>query len=267
MSAFLEVGTMATCVLNCKYCPQYLIKKQYQSSVKQLSLDNFKLVIDKMPIDSTISFAGFSEPCINPDWVEMVWYAKSKGHRILFSTTLVGMTIDTYNQIKHIQFDYFSVHLPDNNGKTTVPMTQQYKELLEYVCKNPINGIYKFHHHFGDLHNEIKHLIYQSEKAMIYDRAGKIEVQDEVKSSSLKGNIKCGHKFMFDYPDGGALLLPNGMCVLCCSDFGLQHVLGNLFTQSWQEIVESEEMKKVQAGLLDDSQDILCRQCYLAQQA
>ena len=34
------------------------------------------------------------------------------------------------------------------------------------------------------------------------------------------------------------VLLPNGDVVLCCMDFGMQHVLGNLKRQSYEEILK-----------------------------
>ena len=57
------------------------------------------------------------------------------------------------------------------------------------------------------------------------------------------------------------VLLPNGNVTLCCMDYGLKHILGNLVTDSYESLFTGEEYKRIQAGLLDGDLDILCRTC------
>jgi radical SAM protein with 4Fe4S-binding SPASM domain len=265
MSAFLEITTNIGCKNVCKYCPQSLFLNQYKSDIKELSLDNYILAIDKLPDNSTVTFAGFSEPCDCDDIVDMILYANSKNHNIMLLTTLVGLTVSRYEHIKHIDFKHFSIHLPDNDGKTKVNITQEYVELLSYIIANPPNGIFLFNHHSGDIHNSISHLVSHSHLLQINDRAGSLESPDDiVKNLYHGGNIKCNHQFLFNHKSGGGLMLPNGDVYLCCSDFGLQHKLGNLLEQSWEEIIQSDTMNYVLSGLADDSKVILCRKCFLA---
>jgi len=265
MSVFLEVTTKIGCPVNCDYCPQSLFLSQYKSEIMNLSLDNFKLAIDKLPENSTISFAGFSEPMMNSDAVDMIEYVYSKNHKIMLLTTLVGMTIQQYDRIRHLNWDHFSIHLPDNKGKTKINITQDYINLLTYVVSNPPNGMFLCNHHLGDVHDSIKHIISSSNLLTIHDRAGAVKTSDAiVKDLDIKGNIKCGHRFLFNYPNGSGVLLPNMDVILCCSDFGLQYRLGNLMNSSWNEIMNSETMQYVISSLTDESKDSLCRKCFLA---
>jgi hypothetical protein len=57
------------------------------------------------------------------------------------------------------------------------------------------------------------------------------------------------------------VLLPNGDVVLCCMDYGLQHILGNLLLTDYESLFSSEAFKRIQQGLDDDSRDVLCRYC------
>lgn len=41
------------------------------------------------------------------------------------------------------------------------------------------------------------------------------------------------------------VLLPNGDVVLCCMDYNLKHVIGNLLTQSYDEIMNGEKLKEI----------------------
>jgi len=60
------------------------------------------------------------------------------------------------------------------------------------------------------------------------------------------------------------VLLPNGDVVLCCMDYGLKHILGNLILSDYPSLFTGEEFYKLQRGLNDDSLDILCRYCVRA---
>jgi radical SAM protein with 4Fe4S-binding SPASM domain len=57
------------------------------------------------------------------------------------------------------------------------------------------------------------------------------------------------------------VLLPNGDVQLCCMDYGLEHKIGNLLTMSYNDLFTSDEYRRIESGLEDDSIDILCRTC------
>jgi hypothetical protein len=269
MSAFLEISTMGSCVNKCKYCPYELYKNSYVSDIKKLSLENFKIAIDKLPANSVISFAAFNEPFQNQECADMILYAYSKGHQVWVFSTLIGLDINQYKKLHNVQFGYFSLHLPDSEGYTVVPISQKYLDTLQYVINNPPKGTLIIHHHGGELHDAIKYIVPSSSILTPHDRSGNLQNDDSriIKHEYNSGYIKCGHTFLFNFNEGSGVLLCDGSIALCCSDFGLKHILGNLFTQSWQEIMQGEEMKKVIKGLSDESIDILCRKCAIARSA
>ncbi len=57
------------------------------------------------------------------------------------------------------------------------------------------------------------------------------------------------------------VLLPNGDVVLCCMDYGMKHILGNLLSSDYNSLFSSKEFLFVKEGLKNDSLDILCRYC------
>ena len=59
--------------------------------------------------------------------------------------------------------------------------------------------------------------------------------------------------------------LPDGTLLLCNMDYGMQHVLGNIFEKSFDEIRQDDEMQKVFRGTRgDQTVDLLCRKCLFA---
>lgn len=259
MSAFLEVSVADRCVNRCAYCPQDLYVSRYKDSQKFMPLNNYKAAIDKLPAGSEVAFAGFCEPGTHPDIVEMVHYAYFRGHSIRFATTLMGLDIKKYQALCHVQYAYFALHLPDSEGKTRIAITDGYKELLRYVFAHQPNHI-DIHHHRADLHESIRDIVPWSHVSIIYDRAGNL-VSEDIRAIYRKGSIRCNHVFMYQYPDGGGLMLPNGDVYLCCSDFGLENHLGNLFYNSWEDIKQSRTMQSVYLNNIN-GRDTICRKCW-----
>lgn len=232
MGAHLEVSTAIPCVLNCRYCPQEVLKKQYKSDVKMLSLENFIIAVNKLPEKSKVTFSAFNEPFQNPEIVDMIVYAYKQGHDISINSTLVGMDIPKYERIRQLKIKNFGIHLPDNEGKTVIRITEQYKELLRYIINNPPPYL-RFNHHAGDVHDDIKGIVHESRRLLIHNRCG---ILQEGRADYHPNMKRCRHEFQFTNDRGGAVLLPNGDCVTCCHAFDLSGYLGNLFTQSWEEI-------------------------------
>jgi hypothetical protein len=86
------------------------------------------------------------------------------------------------------------------------------------------------------------------------NRANNLVTDFFTPSIRAKGNIHCHRK-------RSNVLLPNGDVVLCCNDYGMQHVLGNLLTDTYESLFRGKEFRKVVAGMKDDKSEILCRYC------
>jgi hypothetical protein len=100
----------------------------------------------------------------------------------------------------------------------------------------------------------------------MHDRAGYIVDPDAKVSPKTKGRIVClyspdavndFHKIAPTAPS----VRPDGRVVPCCMDFGMRHILGNLITQSWEEIRNNTEFKAFYKSF-DGEGDSLCRSCY-----
>ena len=272
MSAYLSqkslgITTKIGCSVNCTYCPQGLFINQYKlCNAPQdmlLSFDNYKICIDKLPNTCDIHFAAMCEPWLNPQCTDMVLYAHEKGHKIVASTTLVGVTENDFNLIRNIPFKAFGLHIPDSLGYTKINITDEYLRLLKLFCeaKNPGGGalVTSYSCHSEDVHPAIADIVPKWVKGIqLIDFAGNVD-SSELKAASsktTKRDIVCIEDRLKQN-----ILLPNGLVTLCCMDFGIKHILGNLLTQSWDELHQSPEYIKIQNGMKDDEADILCRNC------
>ena len=112
------------CVVDCVFCPQRTLQKVYKGE-RFLSMDNFKKSVDKLPTQVRVTFAGFTEPWLNPKATDMLLYADQEGHPISVFTTGIGMKLEDVDRIKDVQYagnpnGGFVLHLPDQEkGKAS----------------------------------------------------------------------------------------------------------------------------------------------------
>ena len=272
----VEVTTKVGCSLNCRFCPQklfverYLQKRPWEDTLPDhramlMSLDDFKTCVDKLPPDKVIDFGGFGEPQQNPAFVDMVLYAHSRGHPLMLYSTLVGMTRESYERIRDIPFKMVQLHIPDSDGNSRFTLSEDYLELVHLVIRDAIEGRFRINSYscHGEVHPAIADIVRESGLFIVsemHDRAGVVKDADVVHSSYKKGRIWCVH-------DGGReILLPDGTVVVCCMDFGMRYALGNLLTQSYEEIMQGEAMRDLRLRMKSEKYgDCICRHCMVAE--
>jgi organic radical activating enzyme len=254
------------CPVDCVFCPQKVLINAYKGE-RMLSLDNFKKAIDKIPKDITIIFSGFSEPWINKSTTDMVLYAYKKGHQIAIFTTGIGMNKDDIDKLKQIKYPLgpkepiignnnlpmlnggFTLHLPDKEGYSKHKITEKYIDLLKYIYENRVNIDGFRIVCMGEVHDKVKDIFPVARKLDLWSRAGNLMKEEKLKPELAKLSNKYFKAEIVKEEstcncDEGLyhnVLLPNGDVVLCCMDYNLDHILGNLFTQEYNDIIPVED--------------------------
>ena len=261
----LEITTHMGCSINCRYCPQSLLLERYYESDKQrvgmLSFENFKNCLNKLPVGTRIDFSGMAEPWLNPSCTDMVIYASEQGFPIAIYTTLVGMSENDFQRIKNIKMEEFVLHIPDNKNNSHIPITDDYRKLLKLVVETTKNGVplvtgYSCH---AEVHPLVQDIIPQNSKlnSEMIDRAGNLDDEQLKRKENMGGIVcvNCGTELNHN------VLLPDGTVLLCCMDYGMEHVLGNLIMDDYEQIMMSAETIRVKDGLAGNRKDVLCRRC------
>jgi len=219
-----------------------------------MSMDTFKKCLDKVPSYVEVHFSGMCEPWLNPDCSQMVAYACAKGYPVAIFTTLVGMKPEDIDQLDSLVLKSFAVHLPSEQGCEKIAVDETYMQVMKKLLASHIPAAY--HCHSQSLHPALKELLADRVSyASLVTRAGNIEIPHEAKPVKKKGHIRCQRNLRHN------ILLPNGDVILCCMDWAMKHVLGNLLMVDYAALFRSQEFKRLKQGLRDDSLDILCRYC------
>ena len=256
----IEITTHVGCSVSCEYCPQDVFLRAYRrkwpSAETTLSYDSFAAICGKLPGPVDIRFAGFCEPWMNRRCTDMVLCAHDAGHKVVVYTTLVGMTQGDIVRMEHIPFKKFDVHVPGSDGREEIRVDGLYLGVLDRLLKSRIRCSF---HCNGRPSPALPLARVPVNASPISTRAGNLNAvrnPDKGERVRLKGRLECRRIYQ-------NVLLPNGAVALCCMDCGLDHVLGNLLTESYESIASSAELQKVKAGLCDDRQEVLCRYCDL----
>lgn len=258
----IDITLSIGCKLDCYYCPQKKLLNAYFANNKKrqvsMSMKEFKTIISKVKLGGTISFSGMCEPFHNPECADMILYAHNHGYRICLNTTLVGITEECMEKLKDIKFEYLTLHIPDKEGNSKFDITDDYLNILEKFHQKFDISNYSCH---GTIHPQIepyinKNLICSSN---MMDRAGNLD--HGWKQTIPNEEIICVTGSIGGYGNWTPEVLPDGTVLLCCMDYSMDNVLGNLLTMSVEEILNGSVYKKIQKGMKDESIDILCRKC------
>lgn len=250
----LEITTNISkkgCVVDCAFCPQRVLERNYRHDVRVLTLEKFQEALRSVPTQVRITFAGFTEPWLNSKATDMLLWAHQRGHPISVFTTGVGMTPDDVERIKHVPFagnpnGGFCLHLPDEQGIAKHPINQNYIQTLDafYQARDDIQNFHTMC--MGDqVHHSVRHLFNQAHVPQFYNRAGNLTFEAMLKPEldQLRHQYKNSPVSMDPRTCGCVeelyhnVLLPNGDVSLCCMDYGLDNILGNLLQQTYAEIV------------------------------
>ena len=276
MQRRIDLTTRMGCKIDCRHCPQKLALSSYfKDDPKRLSvmtLENFKIIVDKVPEDVNILFSGMCEPFFNEHCIELIEYAVNAGRIVDVYTTLVGMSADDYRRLKKLKLHNFVLHVADKDVNAKIPVTEEYLKALNTVVEDHKNG--SFHITTISVHGDFDPKIIDIMKKVpdvpilreIYDRAGNIEDKDGVTivvDEAKKGKLACakcnGQKLDSNY------VLPDGTMLMCPMDWGMTNVLGNLLTQSYEELSEGKIKQAFREKMNSADSDILCRHCHAAE--
>lgn len=301
---------MIGCPLQCTFCPQDELKAAYGKAAgrrfrgtgtmaaadarthgplknKYLSLDNFQIILKKIPRHVRIDFAGMAEPWANTQATQMLKYTLEKGYQTGIYTTLFEMSRDDANRTldllhQHLeQLEILCLHVPDANGNMTGwrPSTE-YRDVLALFLdfgQRELKGKFTLAGSLlcprfqvmtmdpsGRVHEALTDFGLNLDPWRGHSRAGTLreEVVEKLQAKpppQHRGAVMCSITPFFDHN----VLLPNGDVVLYCMDYSLKHIIGNLLEQDYYEIFVSPELARLRTENSKPgfSKCSLCKSC------
>lgn len=263
----IEITTTMGCRLNCRFCPQKRLLEEYKKTENpnktSMTVEDFKGVLSQVYENGIITFSGMSETFQNKEASLMMREAYEQGFKLQLFTTLQGMSDEDFENLKGVNFQMIVLHIPDEEENSKFVIDKEYLEHLQRFISE-YNILYYSCH--GEVHPLVRDIINPKTPiaSEMKNRAGNLTEEKLEEYHWDKGRIVCtGAIFNTNGTASGwtPLLLPNGTLLACCNDYGLELILGNLYKESWENILNSEKFAWFENAFDDDSTDILCRKC------
>jgi hypothetical protein len=175
-------------------------------------------------------------------------------------TTLYGMSVEDSVLLtrellpRHeAQIENVCLHLPDDNmNMRGYKGSDAYRAVLKNFLDLPQSGFPRKKYKImtmdksGHVHRDLRDLVPDLGKWEGHSRAGSLgEAQIEKTGAAPPPHnafaLTCASTPFYDHN----VVLPNGDVVLCCMDYGLSHVLGNLLESDYYELFASPELNRV----------------------
>lgn len=263
---YLEITNI--CNLDCLFCPKT------DRAKRKLSLEEFEHLTDKMR--DKIRFLYFhlmGEPLLHPNLPQFITIARNKGFIPVITTngTLLSRAHDVIAAAPHkVQI---SLHSHEGNGKDN---PEQYiKEVMDFTIRAAEAGVVvvlRLWNQGGyDRNNELLHELIAKYLPRPWD--------ERYYGWRIAKNIYLEYARIFEWPDGEreenkdeeafcyALrnqvgVLVDGTVVPCCLDHAGAIPLGNLFEQSFDEVISSPRARVIYDGFTrHEAVEPLCKRC------
>lgn len=265
--SMIEITTKIGCSVHCRYCPQKKLISTYtkKSDKEYLVMEDFIEILNNIPTVTLMRFCGMCEPFLNPRCADMMVYAKERGFQIDCYSTLVGLDINDVDRVMD-SVDDFVPHIPDKEMNAGIQVTDEYIKKLKSILEYKRNGqrLVKYVSSHGEPDERIKAFIPNDIQISTWmqDRAGNLDDAD-LKVIHTEVNSPIGCEFCDNRLESN-ILLPNGDLLLCCMDYGMHYVFGNLLNEPYEKILNSEEANRVRNDMIYGSQKTICHNCDFA---
>lgn len=232
---WVEITSKIGCSNNCKYCPQSTLLSAYKSKIHQMSISSFNNLLKNVDNKTTqIHFSGFSEIFLHPEGHIFMAMAYQRGFEVCLFSTLVGFNSEKALFLKKAGVELTWARFHEFDGPNFNP------KIFKDNC-----DLFK---------DTIPCPRYESSRVdRPISRGGSLW-----DPGYYEGAIECIRFFC-------NVLLPDGNIVLCCSDFGLKHPIGNLFNNHYDSLEFNLKREEYRTLAMTPKGSIICRSCEMAQ--
>jgi radical SAM protein with 4Fe4S-binding SPASM domain len=289
MPISISIEPTTSCNLRCPECPSGL--RSFTRPTGMLKNDLFHRIIHELyPTLSYLTFYFQGEPYLNPRFLEMVRYASSKGIYTATSTNAHYLSDEIARTTVESGLDRLIISIDG----TTQETYESYR--IGGSLAKVIEGTKSILSWRRKLKSKTPYVVFQflvvkpneHQVGAVRALARELGVDHVALKSAQIYDFEKGSPLIPDNPDfsrykktdDGRYAIKNGMlnhcwkmwnsCVItwdgqvvpCCFDKDAHHVMGDLNTQSFEEIWFSEKYNAFRAVLLNSRKEIeMCRNC------
>ncbi len=266
----IEVSTR--CNYNCIICP----RDKFTRKKETMSFELFKYILDKIISETSqyrvLTLPGMGEPLLDDGIDEKIIYAREHGFKVLLLTNGARLTVEKFKRLEDIGIDSIRVSLYGNSPETYATIHglkdlgafQRIKENITEISRIKKTAEIILTYNVVAEYNEST---LNSWIEFWKDKVDLLEVWRphnwvDGKNYRIVSHDKlktCGRPF-----NSPLQVQVDGTVNMCCFDFNGKLLLGDLKSQSLNEIFESDMFEKIvdchEAGRFEGS-GLICTSC------
>ena len=247
------------CNLNCEFCIGNKRK------VRFMSFSEFESILSKIkPYTNYLYFHVLGEPLLHPDVVKFIKFAYDSGFNINITTN--GYFIDKLKGLDFIRQINVSIH--SYNSKSGISFERYINNIFDVIDSMP-DTYFSLRLWVGENSDYLRFILDHYGVSDIPERIDGFEVSNKVYLSKF-------HEFIWPdmsnsyYSEEGSCyglidhigILSDGTVVPCCLDSNGSICLGNIFSDSLEDILASDRVKRIIDGFRNHYKcEEFCRHC------
>ena len=274
---YVSIEALALCNHGCYFCPVSFAPREPTRMPTEL----FERVIGEIaalghPIEGVV-MNHYNEPTADSRYLDQVRCIMDAGLPAATLTNGTGMTPGRVDSLLEMGgLNYLSVNISsldrdrykEQRGKDHLPLVLAN---LDYMATRPVaetmdlvvlgTGDQAHHDEFEPIAERFADTRFEVKLFEVNDRAGYLDL-----GLKAEGDDGClgGCEQMGSRPINHIHISARGRCILCCQDYNERWEVGDLHTQSLEEILSGDEfarMRRWTYGLEEAPRDFLCRTC------
>lgn len=274
---YVSIEALSVCNHGCYYCPVSVAPRK----VEKMPTELFERVIGEIaalghPIEG-VGMNHFNEPTVDSRYLDQVRCIKDAGLPAATLSNGSGLTPSRVDGLIEMGgLFYLSVNISsldqqkykDQRGADHLPLVLKH---LDYMATRPVAETMVLvvlgtgNQAHRDEHQRITERFagtrFDVQYFEVNDRAGYLDL-----GLKAEGDSGClgGCEQMASRPINHIHITARGRCILCCQDYNERWEVGDLHTQSLEEILRGDELARMRRwtyGLEEAPRDFLCRTC------
>ena len=268
---FIEIETINYCNWRCVFCPNSLYKRDKEIMPMSLFEHIMQSAVDYGHI-KFISLHGYSEPTIDPFFIERVKLIKKSGFQLVLYTNGSGLTRSVLRQLKDVNVTRnIVVNIPSSNQQSFIQKTGAYN--LDRVVDNIHNAqqmgfrvnisLQGTVQEQADEIEGVTALFPDTAIATIpsFDRAGILKNQYHHHKMNVENRLSGCSFILTDIH-----IDVKGRYYLCLEDYFTNYTFGYVKENTFKEFLESDKyinmIKQIWGGI-PAQKNLICRKCIL----
>lgn len=259
-----RIESSTVCNYACSFCPHSDLTR----SKDFMSMDLYRTIIDKLPSEiEVVTLSGLGEMFLDPNIFAKIIYAKNRGYTVNALTNgsmFVGSKLEEL-RVSGIDSVRLSIHASTFDlyksitGCSSVRDFNNKEYLIDYLQATDIEVIVTMDVTDENIHDVDNVILKYRERVDLLEIW---KVHNWGKWGSYRdgeqAKMTCGRPF-----DGPLQIQVDGTINMCCFDYDGTLLLGDLKTQTIEEIFNSASLDTIKKFHLGETveEDILCKHC------